>query len=224
MSALDAAARLWTGPTLLLDAATRQVQAGILADGDWLAFSELEGEALETIFRSVSEVTSKSGIALRQLQSVAFGIGPGSILGLRLSLMALLTWRRLPEHAHWQCFQFHGLRLLADLHRVQKGETDFDFISGFRRGFWHHLPCRTGIIGPLEVLEDEQLADLEGPVYHLSSGRPDAVPPLPVTPLEGTFRPLPILSPMAWAEPVSEPALYLPAPPQFKLWHARRHR
>ncbi len=213
------------GPTLVIDAATARTQVGLLERGEWSAFEEHEGEVLETIFSAVSSVLEKSSRALPDIRNIAFGVGPGSILGLRLSLMALLTWRQMPANAHWECFQFHGLVLHAQLHQKTTGEREFHLISGFRRGSWHLLSTSGGEVGPLRVGTDEEISALRGRVYCLPSGRHSfQAPPVETVRHDFSLKRLPELLSTLWAKPVEEPVLYLPAPSRFKEWDARRHR
>ncbi|MFP4281866.1 MAG: hypothetical protein ACLFU2_04520 [Opitutales bacterium] len=224
--AADSSARLWRGPTLVLDAATRRVHAGLLVDGTWAALEAPEGEALETIFADTSGVLARAGKSLGEVRHVALGIGPGSILGLRLALLAVNTWRTLPELAHWEVSTFHGLRLHAHLLAFTRGWDDFHLLSDFRRGRWHLVSTHGGVTGDLRLVEDAELGALSEDIHYTPTGRLAATPPAGAIETPFSLTALPALAPAPWTVPVTNgaPELYLPAPPAFQPWNAQRHR
>ena len=75
------------GPVLGLDTASATASLAIIAHGKMMAEvtrpASSHGAELPT---AVSEVTDRAGIALKDLEGVAVGIGPGSFTGLRVGL------------------------------------------------------------------------------------------------------------------------------------------
>jgi hypothetical protein len=220
----EAVARLWQGPTLVLDAATARVHAGILADSSWTTLEAIEGEALETIFTAVDRSLAAAGLALAELRGVALGVGPGSILGLRLALIALRAWQQLPVARGWTIARFRGLELHGQLLALDAPTEKVHLLTGFRRGSWHHLAVEAGRLGPLEVIDDDTLAGLSGNLHYVPTGRAPATLPAGARQTPFSLAALPRLAPAAWARPVSVPELYLPDPPRFARWSAERHR
>lgn len=215
---------LSTGPTLVLDCSTTRTQLGLLEHGDWLAFMETEGEALESIFCGLSELLRQSQRQLRDLSGVAIGIGPGSILGLRLALMALQTWRKLPELQHWLCYEFYGLHLQAQLLATQ-GHQDFHLISDFRGSSWHLLTVAHGSAEDLQIAGSSTIEKLVGKIYYSPTGRGrQAMPEIDHEAALFSLASLPEIAPRDWARQTAQPQLYLPSPPVFKKWDAQPHR
>jgi|TARA_B110000495_G_C23015233_1_gene601122 tRNA A37 threonylcarbamoyladenosine modification protein TsaB len=199
-------------------------QIGIIENAVWLAFTETKGDALETIFRSIDQVLKETGRTLSEIASVAIGIGPGSILGLRLSLMALETWRALPQLKHWQCYAFHGLELQAQFLRT-RSQDDFHLMSDFRGESWHLISVVDGVPAPLQIADDEALKSLPGTLYYSPTGRGrQKMPRSDTTEAVFSLSKLPALAPGTWAKKVETPELYLPSPPVFKKWDAKPHR
>ena len=215
---------LWAGPSLVIDSSTGRTQVGILRNGQWVAYTEIQGEALETIFSGVMDCLGKSGLQLAKVKAVAIGVGPGSILGLRLALMAVETWRQLHELRHWQLFQFHGLEVQARI-LIKASSSDFHLLTDFRGGSWHHLEVSEGQLGTMDILSEDAVRELEGAIYYSPGGRGRAVPPS-IEHEEKFFslQSLPELAPLDWATPVEKPTLYLPSPPVFRKWDAQPHR
>lgn len=131
-------------PLLLVDAASERIQAGVLeADGTsrWASMSE---EAGTGVFECLDEL----GVEIDSLGAFAFCEGPGSILGIRTSAMALRMWNVLRPRP---TYGYYSLAMVAQA----VGRPEVTMISDARRGFWHSL--RLG--GPLQRVP---AADLSG--------------------------------------------------------------
>jgi len=76
---------------LAIETATKLCSVAVARDGVVLALRELESEKrihAEKVNVFISEVMEEAGLALRNLDAVAVGIGPGSYTGLRIGLSA----------------------------------------------------------------------------------------------------------------------------------------
>lgn len=115
-------------PLLLIDGSSERVQAGILAaDGSarWAARRE---EAGVGVFGCLDEL----GVDIASVGALAFCEGPGSILGIRTTAMALRMWDVL---RHRPMFAYIGLAVAA--HAV--GRPGVALIADARRGHWHRF-------------------------------------------------------------------------------------
>lgn len=120
--------------TIVLDAASTQVQVGLLVPGEpprWASSGEESGIAL---FQCLA------GLGADPLAAEAFVFceGPGSILGIRTAAMALRVWCELrprPVHA------YGSLELVA----VAAGRTDSSVIADARRDSWHQFRLGEGL-------------------------------------------------------------------------------
>lgn len=210
-------------PILVLDAATPTVHAGLWQDNGWRALEATEGEALETIFQTVQRLLDRSHLELDRLGGIALGVGPGSILGLRVALMALRTWQQMPFARAWKYFQFRGLAVSARILAKNHPDDTFHVVTAFRRGQWHHLPVRAGVLGEFSLRTDETLADLSEKIHYIPTGRTTATLPVEATMVPFSLGEIESIPFSEWAEPVATPTLFLPAPPTFKTWSAQRH-
>ena len=208
---------------LVLDAATTTIQAGLLGRNGWISFNRQEGEALETVFTAVEKVLGEAGMGLADLKAAALGVGPGSILGLRLAKMAMDTWACLPDWRTLRRFAFRGMEAIAARHAQAHPQLSFRAFSDFRKGSWHAIDGAGGVVGELRVLSDADLVAGELPLLYLPTGR--GTPPaadIPRAQLAYDLRPLESAS-SVWYQPVEGFELYLPSPPVFKKWDARPH-
>jgi len=69
---------------LAIDTATEACSAAIALDGQVLERFELEPRHGERILPMIEELLAESGLALTQLDAIAFGRGPGSFTSLRI--------------------------------------------------------------------------------------------------------------------------------------------
>jgi tRNA threonylcarbamoyladenosine biosynthesis protein TsaB len=121
-------------PALVLDAASSQVQVGLLeADrpGRWFSSSDEAGVA---VFRGVEQLR----VDPLRVGVFVFCEGPGSVLGIRTVAMALRTWTLLaPRPVYAYC----SLAVVAHALR----DRDLAVIADARRETWHHYRIGTGL-------------------------------------------------------------------------------
>jgi tRNA threonylcarbamoyladenosine biosynthesis protein TsaB len=115
-------------PLLLLDASSRRIQAGLLGPDDarWASRAD---EAGVGVFACLAELGADPGA----VAAFAFCEGPGSILGIRTSAMALRVWDVLRPRP---LFAFQSLAVAA----AAAGRPGATLIADARRGLWHCLP------------------------------------------------------------------------------------
>jgi tRNA threonylcarbamoyladenosine biosynthesis protein TsaB len=113
-------------PLLLIDAASQRIQAGLLdasAPPRWASRTE---EAGVGVFECLDEL----GVEIGSVRSFAFCEGPGSILGIRTSAMALRVWNALRARP---MFGYFGVAVVAEA----VGRPGVAIIADARRGMWH---------------------------------------------------------------------------------------
>lgn len=202
-------------PCLCLDGTARgRLRAGLLAGGAWLATAEAVSDPAESIQPCVEQVLRAAGLRLAQVSAFAVDLGPGSVLGIRASILSARAWG---EVAGRPVLAWSGHRAAAF---VARGSCDA-VVSEGRAG--HLNVLRVGPDGPAGELSESSPSDLSG---------------LRLRPLAGGFRhapSLPLGEPVdAWSE---LPALLarhallgavermdaLNSPASYALWSGQRH-
>ena len=80
-------------PCLCLDGAVRgQLRVGLMVDGAWVAQSQSSADPAEAIQPCVENVLRQSGLPLSQVAAFAVNTGPGSILGIRATILSARAW------------------------------------------------------------------------------------------------------------------------------------
>lgn len=81
--------------SLLIDGSLGRVQIGLMKDGVWVYFRKGEGEVLEDMFDMVGRMLKDNGVEFESVDEYIYCEGPGSILGIRISCMAIRVWLSL---------------------------------------------------------------------------------------------------------------------------------
>lgn len=196
------------GSVLLLDAVSERIQAGL-----WTAAGERWAESTEEagvgLFRCLDEL----GADLSAVQAFAFCEGPGSILGIRTTAMAIRTWRALAPRP---CFSFQSLAVVA----AGLDDPSVTIVADARRESWHVF--RPG--SPLRRLPG---AELTGPCVMPEGFRSWSTAPAGLTTRPYRLRDLFSLPAVATAElftATEEPDAFLHAEPEYATWTPQIHR
>ena len=190
---------------LCLDACSERVHVGLLRKGAparWASRAEGAGTGL---FRALEDL----GAQPMEVEAYVFCHGPGSILGVRTSAVAIRTWQvgqNRPAYAYTS---------LAVAGAAAEG---FTVIADARRGLWHAL-------APGQGLTRVPVSELAG-VLAMPEGFKSWAPPpphlatLPYDP-KSVFERLPETP---FFSPVGEPDAFLHEEPSYATWTPQVHR
>jgi tRNA threonylcarbamoyladenosine biosynthesis protein TsaB len=196
-------------PLLLIDAASDSVQAGLLDGARGPRWSRRKEEAGVGIFQCLDELDAD----IASVGAFAFCSGPGSILGIRTSAMALRMWTVLKPRP---TFSYIALAVVAEA----VGRADVAVIADARRGLWH----RQVRGGSLERVPAE---DLSGELIMPEGFRHwDPLPP-GATETSYDLASLLALPAVATADLFREaasPDAFLHAEPSYAKWTPQIHR
>jgi len=112
-------------PLLLLDASSERIQAGLISQGS-AKWASRKAEAGVGIFECIEELS----VDLGAVGCFAFCEGPGSILGIRTTAVALRMWNVLRPRP---MFSFQSLAVAAQA----VGHENASLIADARRSLWH---------------------------------------------------------------------------------------
>ena len=143
-------------PCLVIDGSAREgVRVGVLADGRWVAEATVMEGALESTTDLTKEVLQKAHLKFTDIKSYAVCIGPGSMLGIRVSVMAGRTWATLNQGP---IYVWESLKLLAEHALAQGVKVPFAVINESRLKRWNLLVVKAAdSFEPTAELEVDQV-------------------------------------------------------------------
>ena len=116
-------------PLLLIDAASARIQVGFFETaGGTARWQTADAEAGIGVFQCIEAL----GVELDAVRGFAFCEGPGSVLGIRTTAVALRTWHVLKARP---MFAYQSLGVVA--HAL--GRPGVGVIADARRDAWHHF-------------------------------------------------------------------------------------
>lgn len=192
---------------LLLDAASSRIQVGLLSCQHEARWASADTEAGAGIFECIDQL----GINPARATAILFCAGPGSILGIRTSAMAIRTWNMLSPRP---IYSYYSLELIAAAHHEPKASI----IADARRERWH---CQTHG-EPIQQVDAAALPDRlfipEG-FRHWS-----ALPENTETTSYNLEELLPKAADDLLFTPTDNPDAYLHTEPSYKQWVPQIHR
>jgi len=165
---------LGDAPVLVIDAASPRCFVGVWRAGAWLAAESLDSPALEGIFAGVDGCLSGAGLALEEVAGFVHGEGPGSILGIRLSAMAIRAWRVLPAWRDAPVWSFGSLHWAAAARAAEGFAAPAAVISEFRHGKWN---CLRAGASEVVAIDAGELAALPAPLVYVRQRKAWGKPP-----------------------------------------------
>lgn len=200
---------------LVLDVSTANVQVGIAKENGWKKIVENSNSPMDGVFQSVAQLFEELEMGIKQIDSIFFCAGPGSTLGLRLTLAFVKT-------VQWECenklalYSYNALDLASQMVTPSPVFVQAPFRMGWRivRSSSNQHP-----IGKKEIFKSEEAlkkfpssVHLQDPRRKINSIEPDNILEYRLNKMNGLSDLIKI------SEPKEELEIYSPRPPEFKKW------
>ena len=213
------------GRVLLLDASSPRTHVGIFEEGRWLFRHKSEEEALNSVFQGARICLDQAGLKLLDLQGFAFCAGPGSMLGIRITTMAINGWRSLFSHQTIPVFKYHSLEAVAYLLIEEGTRPPFTLVSDLRKDLWNHLEVDVkGNLSPLQLINREEAKCISHPLLHIRQRSQWLEPPENATTVPYSLERLPrIIDKHRLLLEVSHAEAFIPQKIEYKPWKPERH-
>ncbi len=208
-------------PCLVLDGSARHgVRVGVLQGGRWIAEAHSDEGALEATFACAEQALASAGLKFADLHSFAVCVGPGSMLGIRVTAMAVRTWATLQPCEVWV---WEPLVALAAAVRLRGEVGAFSVVSESRLKRWHVVSVdAAGLSSPARECEVEQVAALSGRILTTVIQAPQVLPLAQVVP--EVWPDLPKVFGHAGVLRLEPKPEALNAAADFATWSGERHR
>lgn len=205
---------------LLIDSSSACVQVAVWHRNWEPVWSAKLGEAGEQIFAAVNDALSRSGMTLDAIDAFIFCDGPGSVLGIRSTAVALRTWRVLRARP---IYAFCSLTIVAHALAITQSKRDFAVVADARRDTWHHVDVDAeGNISPLKRIPTVSLG---GTLITPEGFRHWSTPPTPLQTVPYSLAALlPLLEEVELFSPTADPDAFLHEEPVYQTWTPQVHR
>jgi tRNA threonylcarbamoyladenosine biosynthesis protein TsaB len=208
-------------PCLVLDGSARHgVRVGVLQGGRWVAEAHSDEGALEATFACAEKALASAGLKFADLRSFAVCVGPGSMLGIRVTAMAVRTWAALQPCEVWV---WEPLVALAAAARLRGEVGAFSVVAESRLKRWHVVSVDAdGRPSPARECEVEQVAVLAGRILTTATHAPQVLPTAQV--VAEAWPDLPKVFAQAGVLRLEPKPEALNAAADFATWSGDRHR
>lgn len=210
-----------SAPWLVLDASHPTVEIGIIGANGWLAHESAEAPALSTLFDLTKKCFHTANLSLDKISSYVQCRGPGSVLGIRLTAMAIKTWRGIYQNT--SCFTYTSLDLARRSISIGKGQEAFRIVADWKRNTWHLIESEDRTITSIDTETLASSADRT--TFYLAQRKSWQAPPLEVTRIKYSIKELPEIfskQPDSLTES-AEPGLFQHYEPEYQKWSPSRH-
>jgi len=218
------------GIWIALDASCPTTQVALFKDGRLIADERIEAPAMQTLLESVRRVCQLQHHPISETNGFLYCSGPGSILGIRLSIMAIKTWCTLHAISEQQVFAYSSLGLAAAAYRKKENKenrsTPFIVCAEWRKDFWNVFACHEGHLNrAVEVWELQKIRDFPGNKLLLQQRKIWTPPPDAFIPVETSLHLFedPNLR-NHLLHPINNWEIYTPDEKQYATWSGDRHR
>lgn len=149
-------------------------QVGIFANGKWLELEHSSKEPLQSLFFLVEKVLKDKGLKMKDIGGYVFCQGPGSLLGIRLTAMAIRTWKAIDKGDKKLIYGYSSMAALGKMVEGDKGKVDGYLARPIRQNGWAVAKVAT----PLEhsELSDEQMGELTSKVFGMRGAKAPLCP------------------------------------------------
>ena len=213
------------GCLLVLDAASLQVQTGLLRAGQPAIWRSATTETGTGLFAGVDECLREASVDLAAIDAFVFCEGPGSMLGLRTVAMAVRTWQTISARPG-PAYRYQSLHLLAYELAHSGAALPAAVIADARRDSWHCVTIAADrSVGPLQRLPTAALPAPPTSLWQPHSFRAWAEPPR--ASLDCPYVVSALLAAHADRDLFSAtdaPDAYQATAPAYKKWSAQVHR
>ncbi len=213
------------GSLLVLDAASAQVQVGLLRTASPALWHSATTGAGTGLFAGAEGCLQETGLGITDIGAYVFCEGPGSMLGIRTVAMAIRSWQTIHPRP-CPAYHYQSLSLLAQELARNSIAVPCTVITDARRDTWNCVVIDAlRKAGPLQRLSSAEITALPGDLWQPHAFRSWAEPPRATK--DCAYDVAALLAAHADAElftPTDAPDAFQHTAPAYKKWSAQIHR
>jgi tRNA threonylcarbamoyladenosine biosynthesis protein TsaB len=216
------------GYWLVLDASCPTTRVALFQNGKLRTQIDSKENAVESLLSGLRQLIQAENIGIRDIKGFIYCIGPGSILGIRLSIIAIKTWCSIHRIAPEFVMTYNSLFLagISVSTASEKPEPKFAVISEWKKNHWNALQIEAGKpSAEITIWNDESIHSCPYPLYQLAQRKlwADTLPKS--TPVE--YRLALLETPeirLKALSPMKNWEIYTPEKKDYVKWTRERHR
>lgn len=216
------------GDWLVLDASCLTTRVALFHDGKLLKQLESETHAMESLLTSVQQLVRQQNIAIKTIRGFIYCMGPGSILGIRLSIMAIKTWCAIHQCSKSRVLSFNSLAMaaLATSEKLASDESEFAVISEWKKDHWNGVESNNlKHISQIEVWDRKKTESYQKPLFLLPQRKQWTQNLENIPPVSYDLSLLNCLNVrMKVLQPMNDWEIYTPEVKDYVKWSKNRHR
>lgn len=210
---------------LFLDASSVDVNVGILSNNNWLGYFKSSEPALQSLFHGIQICLQMANLHFNDLNAFAYCEGPGSLLGIRLTAMAIRAWKEQKSFNEVGIYSYNSFQ--ASLELIKKVHAPlglYAVVSQSRKGYWNFLSNEPQIQEVSEV-EESELTSFPGTLWRFKQKKlMEDEKNLRTMPFDYNFENSPeIFIQEKFLRPVQEPDALFVNQPEYVKWDSKRH-
>lgn len=159
-----------SGYWLALDASCLTTRVALFHNGKLLKQLDSQTNAMESLLTSVQLLIHQQNLTIQTIQGFIYCMGPGSILGIRLSIMAIKTWCAIHKNSKFCVLSFNSLAMaaLATSENLVSDESEFAVISEWKKDHWNGVEVNAlKQISQIEVWDRKKTESYQNPLFLL---------------------------------------------------------
>ncbi len=151
---------------LAIDTSSRRACVGLFDEKGVLSYRTSEEDASLSLFPLIKNLLKEFDWQLSDINSIAFCQGPGSMLGIRTTIMGIRTWQGAKLIEGKQIYSFSSLAIGAELVRHSSHSVkNFLVITDARRSSWNTLKVEGTSIGSVQIIENTAIEAETDPLF-----------------------------------------------------------
>jgi len=125
---------------LVLDSCAPTLQIGLFLGNNAVKILKEPADATETLLERTDQLLREAGVTIDDIQHFAYCQGPGSILGTRISVMAIKTWVALGKGGtESRVYAYHSLAAAFLQQSENTSDKEFAIITEYKKNHWFML-------------------------------------------------------------------------------------
>ncbi len=212
---------------LVLDSSAPRLQLSLFQGERVIEYKCVTGDAVEHLIESVTDLLKNNRVSISNIDHFVYCQGPGSILGIRIAVMAIKTWVAVKNPSKpANVYSYHSLSA-ALVHLLNKTNTQNQKVAvtaEWKKNYWNVAESE-GDNTQIQVWDTQKLLDYPDKLYLLPQKKLWTSLPMELPTVDYSIE---MLTQPDFRRALLSPAdgwpIYTPEAKNYAKWSGKRHR